>query len=49
MAVAAHTHLCYHVKWNLNQITAEMHEMSVKGTQISLLEWQTSKNDCKDC
>lgn len=32
MAVAAHTHLCYHVKWNLNQITAEMHEMSVKGS-----------------
>lgn len=30
MAVAAHTHLCYHVKRNLNQITAEMHEMSAK-------------------
>lgn len=30
MAVAAHTQLCYHVKWNLNQITAEMHEMSAK-------------------
>lgn len=26
MAVAAHTHLCYHVKWNLNQSTAETHE-----------------------
>lgn len=30
MAVAAHTHLCYHVKRNLNQITAEMHEMFAK-------------------
>lgn len=26
MAVAAHTHLCYLVKWNLNQSTAETHE-----------------------
>lgn len=32
MAVAAHTHLCYHVKWNLNQMTAEMHEKSAKGS-----------------
>lgn len=32
MAVATHTHLRYHVKWNLNQITAEMHEMSAKGS-----------------
>lgn len=32
MAVAAYTHLRYHVKWNLNQITAETHEMPAKGS-----------------
>lgn len=30
MAGADHTHLCSHVQWNLNQITAEMHETSAK-------------------
>lgn len=33
MAVAAHTHLCYHVKQNLNQSTAETHE--TKGAKRS--------------